>query len=164
MVDATNYVMLELNQPMHAYDIARLQGPSVIARQARAGELVTTLDGVERKLTPDMTVIADDERSHRHRRCHGQRGQRSHAETIDVFLECAYFTPTGVRRTRRALGLSTEASYRFERGIDRWGGVEAHAPLHRDHQATAGGELVAAPVDAGPVRRTRPASFSAPLG
>src|ERR671920_1991052 len=60
VVDATNYVMLELNQPMHAYDVARLRGPSVVARRAQPNELVVTLDGVERKLTPEMTVIADD--------------------------------------------------------------------------------------------------------
>ena len=73
-------------------------------------------------------------------------------ETVDVFLECAFFTPAGVRRTRRALGLSTEASYRFERGIDRWGGVEALRRCIEVVGATAGGELVEAPVGS----RSRP--------
>jgi phenylalanyl-tRNA synthetase beta chain len=69
---------------------------------------------------------------------------------VDVFLECAYFTPSGIRRTRRTLGLSTEASYRFERGIDRWGGVEALRRCIEIIGATAGGELAGAPVDVGP--------------
>ena len=71
------------------------------------------------------------------------------SDTVDVFLECAYFTPTSVRRARRALGLSTEASYRFERGIDRLGGVETMRRCIEIIQATAGGELAEAPVDLG---------------
>ncbi len=150
VVDATNYVMMELNQPMHAYDIARLRGPSVVARRGRSGETVVTLDGVERKLTPDMTAIADDGGVIGVAGVMGGAATEVTPETADIFLECAYFTPTGIRRTRRSLGLSTEASYRFERGIDRWGGVEA---LRRGIEiigATAGGELAGAPVDLGP--------------
>jgi phenylalanyl-tRNA synthetase beta chain len=150
VVDATNYVMLELNQPMHAYDIARLRGPSVIARRARAGESVTTLDGVERALTPEMTVIADDAGAIGLAGIMGGAATEVTGDTVDVFLECAYFTPKGVRRTRRTLGLSTEASYRFERGIDRWGGVEALRRCVEIIQATAGGKLADAPVDLGP--------------
>jgi phenylalanyl-tRNA synthetase beta chain len=162
VVDATNYVMLELNQPMHAYDIARLKGPSVIARKARANESVTTLDGVERKLTPEMTVIADEAGAIGVAGVMGSAASEVSMETTDVFLECAYFTPTGIRRTRRALGLSTEASYRFERGIDRWGGVEALRRGIEIIQATAGGEVVGAPVDAGPGPSNPPRIFLRP--
>ncbi|HEX6433746.1 MAG TPA: phenylalanine--tRNA ligase subunit beta [Gemmatimonadales bacterium] len=150
VVDATNYVMLELNQPTHAYDVAKLRGPSVIARKARPGETLTTLDGVTRALAPDMTVIADDAGPIGVAGVMGGAETEVSAETVDVFLECAYFTPALVRRTRRALGLSTEASYRFERGIDRWGGVEALRRCIEIIGATAGGTLVEAPVDTGP--------------
>jgi phenylalanyl-tRNA synthetase beta chain len=147
VVDATNYVMLELNQPMHAYDIAQLRGPSVLARRARAGESVTTLDGVERALTPEMTAIADDGGAIGIAGIMGGATTEVTSATVDVFLECAYFSPTRVRRTRRALGLSTEASHRFERGIDRSGGGEALRRCIEIIQATAGGKLADAPVD-----------------
>jgi phenylalanyl-tRNA synthetase beta chain len=162
VVDATNYVMLELNQPMHAYDIVRLRGPSVIARRAQAGEIVTTLDGVERLLTPEMTVIADDAGAIGIAGVMGGAATEVTPETADLFLECAYFTPAGVRRTRRKLGLSTEASYRFERGIDRWGGVEALRRCIEIIQATAGGELADAPVDLGPGPANPPRIFLRP--
>jgi phenylalanyl-tRNA synthetase beta chain len=162
VVDATNYVMLELNQPMHAYDIARLRGPSVIARRARAGETVTTLDGIQRTLSPEMTVIADAAGAIGIAGIMGGAATEVSANTADVFLECAYFTPSGVRRSRRTLGLSTEASYRFERGIDRWGGVEALRRCIEIIHATAGGELVDAPVDVGPGPANPPRIFLRP--
>jgi len=162
VVDATNYVMLELNQPMHAYDIARLRGPSVVARKGRAGETVVTLDGVERKLTPDMTVIADDGGAIGVAGVMGGAATEVTSETAELFLECAYFNPGGIRRTRRTLGLSTEASYRFERGIDRWGGVEALRRCIEIIGATAGGELVGAPVDVGPGPANPPRVFLRP--
>jgi phenylalanyl-tRNA synthetase beta chain len=162
VVDATNYVMLELNQPMHAYDVAKLHGPSVIARRARTGEKVTTLDGVERALAPEMTVIADDAGPIGIAGVMGGAATEVTADTVDVFLECAYFTPAQVRRTRRALGLSTEASYRFERGIDRWGGVEALRRCIEIISATAGGELEEAPVDLGPGPGNPPRIFLRP--
>jgi phenylalanyl-tRNA synthetase beta chain len=162
VVDATNYVMLELNQPMHAYDIARLKGPSVVARRARAGEAVTTLDGAHRSLTPDMTVIADDAGPIGIAGVMGGASTEVSADTVDVFLECAYFTPAGIRRTRKALGLSTEASYRFERGIDRWGGVEALRRCIEIIGATAGGKLAEAPADLGPGPGNPPRIFLRP--
>jgi phenylalanyl-tRNA synthetase beta chain len=150
VVDATNYVMLELNQPMHAYDVAKLGGPSVIARRARAGETITTLDGVARTLSEGMTVIADDNGPIGVAGVMGGADSEVGPETVDIFLECAYFTPALVRRTRRTLGLSTEASYRFERGIDRWGGAEAMRRCIEIISATAGGTLPEAPLDLGP--------------
>jgi phenylalanyl-tRNA synthetase beta chain len=150
VVDATNYVMLELNQPMHAYDVAKLQGPSVIARRARAGETITTLDGIARTLSEGMTVIADDNGPIGVAGVMGGADTEVGPETVDIFLECAYFTPALVRRTRRTLGLSTEASYRFERGIDRWGGAEAMRRCIEIIGATAAGALAEAPLDLGP--------------
>jgi phenylalanyl-tRNA synthetase beta chain len=162
VVDATNYVMLELNQPMHAYDIAKLQGPSVIARRARAGEKVTTLDRVERLLSPEMTVIADDAGPIGIAGVMGGSATEVTTDTVDLFLECAYFTPRLVRRTRRTLGLSSEASYRFERGIDRWGGVEALRRCIEIISATAGGELDESPLDLGPGPSNPPRIFLRP--
>jgi phenylalanyl-tRNA synthetase beta chain len=150
VVDVTNYVMLELNQPMHAYDVAKLRGPSVIARRARAGETITTLDGVARTLSEGMTVIADDNGPIGVAGVMGGADTEVGPETVDIFLECAYFTPALVRRARRALGLSTEASYRFERGIDRWGGAEAMRRCIEIIGATAAGTLAEAPLDLGP--------------
>jgi phenylalanyl-tRNA synthetase beta chain len=159
VVDATNYVMLELNQPMHAYDMARLRGPSLVARRASAGERVTTLDGVERELGPEMTVIADSAGAIGIAGIMGGSATEVAPDTTDVFLECAYFNPARVRLTRRALGLSTEASYRFERGIDRWGGVEALRRCVEILQTTAGGELPEAPLDLGPGPSNPPRIF-----
>ena len=118
VVDITNYVLHGFGQPMHAFDMARLAGPAVIIRRARAGESLVTLDGVTRTLTPDMTVIADAERAVAVAGVMGGRDSEVTSATTDVFLEVAYFSPPNVRSTRRTLGLSTDASYRFERGID----------------------------------------------
>jgi phenylalanyl-tRNA synthetase beta chain len=97
-----------------------------------------------------MTVIADADGPIGIAGVMGNATTEVTAETHDVFLECAYFTPAGIRRTRRSLGLSTEASYRFERGIDRWGGAEALRRCIEIIGATAGGELAGSPVDVGP--------------
>jgi phenylalanyl-tRNA synthetase beta chain len=162
VVDATNYVMLELNQPMHAYDVRKLRGPAVIARRAGAGEKLTTLDGVSRTLAADMTIIADAGGPIGVAGVMGGVETEVSPDTTDVFLECAYFTPALVRRTRRALGLSTEASYRFERGIDRWGGAEALRRCIEIIAATAGGELAEAPLDLGPGPGNPPRVFLRP--
>ena len=162
VVDATNYVMFELNQPLHAYDIAKLRGPSVIARRAAAKETITTLDGVSRSLDPSMTIIADDGGPIGIAGIMGGQATEVVSETVDVFLECAYFTPALVRRTRRALNLSTEASYRFERGIDRWGGAEALRRCIEIISVTAGGTLVEVPLDLGPGPSNPPRIFLRP--
>jgi phenylalanyl-tRNA synthetase beta chain len=150
VVDATNYVMLELNHPMHAYDLARLEGPRVMARPAHAGEKITTLDGVERTLTDGMTVIADAGRAIGVAGVMGAQNTEVSDTTTDLLLECAYFDPRRVRRTRRALGLSTDASYRFERGVDLWGLPEAQRRAAELILATAGGQIEEA-VDVWPV-------------
>ncbi|MBP9107730.1 MAG: phenylalanine--tRNA ligase subunit beta, partial [Gemmatimonadaceae bacterium] len=118
VVDVTNYMLHGYGQPMHAFDLSRLAGQTVVVRRAHPGEVLVTLDGVSRTLEPRMTVIADAERAVAVAGVMGGLDSEVTASTTDLFLEVAYFTPRHVRETRRALGLSTDASYRFERGID----------------------------------------------
>jgi phenylalanyl-tRNA synthetase beta chain len=150
VVDATNWVMLELNQPMHAYDAAKLHWGRLVVRRAIAGERIVTLDGVQRTLTDEMVAIADPEGVVGIAGVMGGASTEVSNETQDVLLEGAYWDPARTRRTRRALGLSTEASYRFERGIDRWGGADAMRRCLEIVLATAGGEPMDAPVDLWP--------------
>jgi phenylalanyl-tRNA synthetase beta chain len=118
IVDVTNFMLLGFGQPMHAFDARRLAGPAVVVRRARAGEKLVTLDGVERALTEDMCVIADAERAQALAGVMGGRDSEVTRETSDIFLEVAAFNPRRVRQMRRAFSVSTEASYRFERGTD----------------------------------------------
>jgi len=140
VVDATNYILFELNQPLHAFDLARLRGPAVIVRRARPGEKIVTLDSVIRTLTADMTAICDAERPTIVAGVMGSAESEVSTETKDVVLECAYFQPTRIRRTRRALGVSSESSYRFERGIDMLGMPDAVRRAVELIVAVAGGE------------------------
>jgi len=119
VVDATNYVMLELGHPLHAFDLGRLAGSAVVVRRARASERsFTTLDGVERKLTHDMLMICDHDEPVGVAGVMGGLHSEVEPTTTDVLLECALFEPKSIRATRKALGMSTDASYRFERGVD----------------------------------------------
>ena len=154
VVDATNYVLHELGQPIHAFDARKLGGSQVVVRRARAGERLTTLDGVERALTADMLVIADAERAHAVAGVMGGRDSEVDAATTTLFIESAVFDPRLTRATRRALGLATDASYRFERGVDPELPVFALERVVQVIRAVAGGELVGAPIDLYPVPRT----------
>ncbi len=118
IVDVTNYVMLEMGHPTHAFDLARLGGGRLVIRRARPGERMRTLDGVERVLEPDMLVIADAERAQAVGGVMGGADAEIGAGTRVMVLESAYFKPASVRRTSKRLGLKTEASTRFERGAD----------------------------------------------
>jgi phenylalanyl-tRNA synthetase beta chain len=118
VADITNYVMLELGQPLHAFDFDMLRGKRIIVRKARPGEKIITLDKEERELTDEMLVIADAERAVALGGIKGGEDSGISEKTVDVLLEAAYFTPAQIRATSKALGLSTEASYRFERGTD----------------------------------------------
>jgi len=162
VVDATNYVMFELNQPMHAYDAALLRGETLIVRRARAGERLKTLDDVERALTPEMIAIADAKGVIGLAGVMGGATTEVSQQTRDVLLEAAYWNPSRLRSTRRTLGMSTEASYRFERGIDRWGGADAMRRCVEIILATAGGELADAPLDLWPVPSNPPRIFLRP--
>ncbi|MEO7986077.1 MAG: phenylalanine--tRNA ligase subunit beta [Gemmatimonadales bacterium] len=162
VVDATNWVMLELNQPMHAYDAAKIRGGRLIVRRGLAGERLVTLDEVARALTPDMVAIADAEGAIGLGGVMGGAGTEVGHETHDVLLEAAWFDPVRTRATRRSLGMSTEASYRFERGIDRWGGADAMRRCLEIILVTGGGELIEAPVDLAPVSANPPRIFLRP--
>ena len=162
VVDATNYVMLELNQPMHAYDAAALRGSALIVRRGRTGERLVTLDGAARKLDGETVAIADGEGVIGLAGVMGGASTEVSLETRDVLLEAAYCDPPRVRRTRRALAMSTEASYRFERNIDRWGGGDAMRRCIEIVLATGGGELADAPLDLWPEPSHPPRIFLRP--
>jgi len=150
IVDATNYILFEVNQPLHAFDLAKLRGPAVVVRRAKPGEQIVTLDGVSRRLTAEMTVICDDQRPQIVAGVMGSAESEISAATTDIVLECAYFQPTRIRRTRRALGVSSESSYRFERGIDMLGMPEAMGRAIDLIRALAGGEMREPPIDLWP--------------
>ena len=118
VVDITNYVMLELGQPLHAYDYATLPEGKIVVRAAREGEMLKTLDGAERALTPDMLAICDQSHPIGLAGIMGGADTEVSTTTKHIFLESAHFDPGSVRRTSKAFGLSTEASYRFERFVD----------------------------------------------
>ncbi|MEQ1759561.1 MAG: phenylalanine--tRNA ligase subunit beta [Vicinamibacterales bacterium] len=118
IVDITNYVLIELGQPMHAFDMAKVSSAHIVVRRAHAQEVIRTLDGQERKLTADMLVIADPERALAIAGVMGGASSEVSAGATSVLFESAYFNPLSVRRTSKALGLKTEASMRFERGSD----------------------------------------------
>ncbi|MCY3816715.1 MAG: phenylalanine--tRNA ligase subunit beta [Gammaproteobacteria bacterium] len=124
LVDVTNYVMLEMGQPMHAYDLKRLNG-NLCARWAEPGESLTLLDGTELKLESDVLVIADEKRAVAAAGIMGGHGSAVDGGTSGVLLESAFFAPGAVAGRARRLGLQTEASLRFERGVDSAGQVEA---------------------------------------
>ncbi|HUR91647.1 MAG TPA: phenylalanine--tRNA ligase subunit beta [Gemmatimonadaceae bacterium] len=117
VVDATNYMLHGYGQPMHAFDLAKLGG-SVTVRRAQAGEKLVTLDGVERALRDTMTVIAGADRAEAIAGVIGGKGSEVTDATTDILLEVAIFDPRRVRAARRSLGISTDASYRFERHVD----------------------------------------------
>ena len=118
IVDITNYVLLELGQPMHAFDLTKIGGAQIRVRTARLGEKIRTLDGQTRELTPEMLVIADAERAVAVAGVMGGADSEVADGTAAIVFESAYFNPLSVRRTSRQLGIKTEASMRFERGAD----------------------------------------------
>jgi len=122
VADITNYVLHELGQPLHAFDLAKLSENRIVVRRAGRGEKLKTLDGVERELDANMLVIADAERPVAVAGVMGGEESEISNQTTDVLIESAYFNPDSVRQTARALAMDTEASRRFERGAD-FGGV-----------------------------------------
>jgi phenylalanyl-tRNA synthetase beta chain len=169
VVDATNYAMLELGQPLHPFDLHRLAGPGIVVRRATAGERLQTLDGVDRDLTDEDLLIADRERPVAIAGVIGGGGSEVSADTVDVLLEAAAFEATGIFRTSRRLGLRTEASVRFERGVDPEGVDPAAARAAALIAAWSGGRVLSGTVDVGapPPRRTvsvRPERASLLLG
>ncbi len=118
VVDVTNLIMLEYGQPLHAFDLDRLAGPEIVVRRARDKETMSTLDDIERTFTDDDLLICDGARAVAVAGVMGGLDTEIEPTTKNVLLECAYFQPSGVRRTSKRLKLSSESSYRFERGVD----------------------------------------------
>ncbi len=155
VVDVTNYVMLEIGQPLHAFDYRLIAGgeggkPTIVVRRAAGNEKFKTLDNIERSLTGEMLLIADEKKGIALAGVMGGQNTEINDSTRDILIESAYFSPTNIRRTSKALGLRSESSYRFERGADivicDWASQRA-AQLILE---TAGGELADGVVDVHP--------------
>ena len=153
VVDASNLVLLETGHPIHFFDYSRLEGaadaggPRVSVRRASAGERLTTLDGVERTLDTEMLVIADAGRAVALAGVIGGADSEIRESTRDVLIEAARFQPESVRATSRRLGIQTDASFRFERGVDAEGTIAAQALAIRLLRELAGGEPAAGMAD-----------------
>lgn len=154
VVDATNLVLFEMGQPLHAFDLDTLAGASIIVRRAQDGEKIQTLDGIERTLTAEMLAICDASSPIAVAGVMGGQSSEVTGTTTNVFLECALFAPGPIRATRKDLGLSTDASYRFERGVDPEGLEEALSLAARLILTTAGGTIE------GPLLEVRPSAFA----
>jgi len=147
IVDITNFVLMEYGQPLHAFDFDRLAEHRIIVRKANTGEKFTTLDSKERVLSEDMLLICDGKKPIGLAGVMGGQNSEIKASTTRVLIESAYFNPASIRRTAKVLGLNTDASHRFERGID-----PETTPLALDRATRlmmdlAGGTLVAGAID-----------------
>ncbi len=147
VVDCTNYVMMEMGQPIHAFDYNTLRERRIIVRRALPGERLITLDGVDRELDSEVLVIADPERAIALAGVMGGLDTEIKEDTEDVFLEAAYFNPISIRRTERRLSLPSEAARRFEWGIDPRGVVRALNRVAQLIKETAGGSILAGVID-----------------
>jgi phenylalanyl-tRNA synthetase beta chain len=156
VVDVTNYVMWEFGQPLHAFDHAGVTEATIVVRRARPGETMTTLDGQERRLSDAMLVIADPARAIGIAGVMGGATSEVSEATTRVLLESAWFQPASIRRTARTLGLLTDAAYRFERGADIEGVVDASARAAQLIADLGGGTVARGVVDAYPSPQPRP--------
>jgi phenylalanyl-tRNA synthetase beta chain len=152
VVDVTNYVMFELGHPLHAYDFDTLAEKRIVVRRAKPGEKIRTLDGADRTLTRDMCVIADAARAIGIGGVMGGADTEISFSTRNILLECAWFDPISVRRASKALGLRSEASYRFERGVDPETAELASRRAAELIQQLGGGEILAGVADVYPHR------------
>ncbi|HKS04751.1 MAG TPA: phenylalanine--tRNA ligase subunit beta [Gemmatimonadaceae bacterium] len=155
VVDVTNYFLHAYGQPMHAFDLAKLARSTIVVRRARSGEKLTTLDGVARTLTPEMLVIADADRAQGVAGVIGGRDSEVTEATTDIVLEVANFDARSIRTTRRALGITTDASHRFERGTDPDEPAHAGALAAALIASVAGGSVDGAPLYVGAAPRSR---------
>jgi len=147
VVDVTNYVLWESGQPLHGFDLAKIRGKRIIVRRAAAGEKLTTLDGEERKLTPEVLVIADAAGAVALAGIMGGLDSEVTGSTTDVLLESAHFDRRRVRLGARELGMHTDASHRFERGADPGACLDAANRAAALLAELAGGEVLAGAVD-----------------
>ena len=153
VVDVTNYVLMETGQPLHAFDYDTLAGHKIIVKTARDGEQFNTLDGKERTLTSDTLMICDGEKPIAIAGVMGGANTEISGTTTTILIESACFNPGNIRRTSKYLGLSTEASYRFERGTDINITVHAANRAAQMIQELAGGELLKGVLDVYPKKR-----------
>jgi len=147
IVDVTNFVLLELGHPLHAFDFERLAGRCIVVRTAQPGETIVTLDGVHRALSPEMLMICDAERPVAIAGIMGGADTEISPTTTCVLLESAWFDPTSIRTTARKIGLQTEASRRFERGADFENVRRAIDRCAQLIVEVAGGAVVGGPLD-----------------
>ena len=146
-VDVTNEVLLLFSQPLHAFDLAQVRGNAIVVRRARDGETMATLDGIERRFVPDDLLICDGEGPVAVAGVMGGLSSEIRDDTADVLIECAHFDPRSIRRTSKRLGLSSESSYRFERGTDRGGVPRALAFAAGRMAELAGGRVCGDAID-----------------
>ncbi len=151
VVDITNYVMMESGQPLHAYDLDKVAGPRFVVREATPEEKLTTLDDKERTLPTGTVVVADADGASGIAGVMGGADSEISESTTTVFIEGAYWDPVTIRKTAKALGMQTDASYRFERGVDTEGQPWAVARAAHLTAELGGGEIVPGLIDARPV-------------
>ncbi|HLU68578.1 MAG TPA: phenylalanine--tRNA ligase subunit beta [Kofleriaceae bacterium] len=156
LVDVTNYVLFELGHPLHAFDYRQVAGGTIRVRRARDGERMVTLDDQERALLAGDLLICDAERPVALAGVMGGRDSEVQDDTSRVLLEAAAFDPGAIRRTARRLGLHSEASHRFERGVDPEGAERASRRAAELLCRLGGGRVAAGAVDAYPGRAERP--------
>jgi phenylalanyl-tRNA synthetase beta chain len=159
IVDVTNYVMLEMGQPLHAFDFDRLEENRIVVRTALPGHTFTTLDGIVRSMPPEALMICDGKKPVALAGVMGGLNSEIQHDTKNILLESAYFDPMGIRRTSKRLGLSTEASLRFERGIDPNGSLYAAERAAGLIWKLGGGSIARGAVDNYP-RRIEPVNLS----
>ncbi|MBW1695179.1 MAG: phenylalanine--tRNA ligase subunit beta [Deltaproteobacteria bacterium] len=152
IVDVTNYVMMETGQPLHAFDFDRLEEHRIVVRTAREGESFYTLDGKKRQLTTDMLMICDGKKPVAIGGVMGGLNSEVEPSTRRVLIEGAYFSPPSIRRTSRRLGLGTDASHRFERGVDPEGTLTAINRAAQLMAEVSGAVLIGGVVDERPIR------------
>ena len=150
LVDITNYVLFELGQPLHAFDADKIEGGKVVVRSAVEGEKFVTLDGVERTLTANDLMICSAERPMCIAGVYGGMDSGISDETVNVFIESAYFHPVWVRKTAKRFGINTDASFRFERGVDPNIQVFALKRAAMLMQELAGGKITSEIIDINP--------------
>jgi phenylalanyl-tRNA synthetase beta chain len=151
IVDITNFVMMECGQPLHAFDFNRLAENRIVVRTAEKGETFVTLDQKERILDPEMLMICDGEKPVAIAGVMGGLNSEIGNSTRRVLIESAYFNPLSIRKTSKKLGLSTEASYRFERGLDPLGTVNALVRAALLMTETGNGKLIGGIIDENPL-------------
>ena len=155
IVDVTNFVMMEMGQPLHAFDFDHLAENRIVVRTATAGEAFTTLDGKDRVLTDEMLMICDGEKPVAVGGVMGGLNSEIETKTHRVLIESAYFSPPSIRKTARTLGLGTDASHRFERGVDPENTVNALDRAAQLMIEISGGKMISGVIDAHPQKTER---------